>query len=172
MSLATYNEARPWAKAIKEQTLNRSMPPWGAVKGYGAFQNDSGLTQAELALIAEWVEGGAPLGDTAFLAEPAPAGRQTAPAFSRTVPVAGTMKLPKSLTVVGIRPGPSEREAMQMTARLPDGRVEPLLWLYGYQQRFAHDFYLAMPLTLPAGTVIEGARDVMLLVNPGSSRTR
>jgi len=35
MPLVTYEEARPWAKAIKEEVLERRMPPWGAVKGFG-----------------------------------------------------------------------------------------------------------------------------------------
>jgi hypothetical protein len=30
--LSTYEQARPWAVAIKEQVLSRAMPPWGAVK--------------------------------------------------------------------------------------------------------------------------------------------
>ena len=67
MSLLTYEDARPWAKAIKEQVLNRQMPPWGAVKGFGDFSNDASLTQDEMNRIAEWVEGGAPEGDTIYL---------------------------------------------------------------------------------------------------------
>ena len=62
-SLSTYAEARPWAVAIKDEVLTRRMPPWNAVKGFGRFKNDLGLTQEELALIAAWVEGGAPEGD-------------------------------------------------------------------------------------------------------------
>ena len=37
-SLLTYDEARPWAKAIQEEVLERRMPPWGAIKGFGDFQ--------------------------------------------------------------------------------------------------------------------------------------
>jgi len=33
MSLLTYEEARPWAKAIRDEVLNRRMPPWDPVKG-------------------------------------------------------------------------------------------------------------------------------------------
>src|SRR5215204_4019593 len=66
MSLLTYENARPWAKAIKEEVLNRSMPPWGAVKGFGDFRDDPSLTQDEINRIAEWVEGGAPEGDPAY----------------------------------------------------------------------------------------------------------
>src|SRR5690242_15291922 len=50
-SLLTYQQVRPWATAIKEEILNRRMPPWNAVKGFGDFLDDRGLTQAELDLI-------------------------------------------------------------------------------------------------------------------------
>src|SRR5437016_2120481 len=68
-SLATYGDTRPWAKAIKEEVLARRMPPWNAVKGFGEFQNDRGLTQEELSLIADWVEGGAPEGTPSYMPE-------------------------------------------------------------------------------------------------------
>src|SRR5579864_3354954 len=62
-SLMTYDAARPWATAMKEEVLARRMPPWQAVKGFGEFRDDRGLTQDDLDVIAEWVEGGAPEGD-------------------------------------------------------------------------------------------------------------
>lgn len=61
--LTTYEEARPWAKAIKEEVLEKRMPPYQAVKGYGTFQHDYILPQREVELIVSWVEGGAPKGD-------------------------------------------------------------------------------------------------------------
>lgn len=61
--LTTYEEARPWAKAIKEEVLEKRMMPYQAVKGYGAFQHDYILPQRELDLIVSWVEGGAPRGE-------------------------------------------------------------------------------------------------------------
>jgi hypothetical protein len=63
MSLATYEEARPWAKAIKEEMLEKRMPPWRAVKGFGEFRNTPPLAQREIDLIVNWIEGGAPKGD-------------------------------------------------------------------------------------------------------------
>lgn len=63
MSLATYDEARPWAKAIKEEVLEKRMPPWHAVKGYGEFRNAPSLTQRDVDLLVNWIEGGAPKGD-------------------------------------------------------------------------------------------------------------
>src|SRR5436305_10711373 len=67
MSLATYDEARPWAKAIKEEVLNKRMPPWAAVKGFGDFRNAPPLTQREIDLLINWVEGGAPKGEDSDL---------------------------------------------------------------------------------------------------------
>jgi hypothetical protein len=67
MSLATYEEARPWAKAIKEELLERRMPPWSAVKGFGVFANAPLLSQRDVDIIVNWVEGGAPRGDPALL---------------------------------------------------------------------------------------------------------
>jgi hypothetical protein len=62
-SLVTYAEARPWAKAIKEEMLEKRMPVWHVVRGYGEFRNAPELTQREIDLIVNWVEGGAPKGD-------------------------------------------------------------------------------------------------------------
>jgi hypothetical protein len=58
--LTTYDDARPWAVAMKEVTLAGEMPPWGAAPGIGHFMNDRRLTRHELELIAAWVDGGAP----------------------------------------------------------------------------------------------------------------
>ena len=67
-SLMTYAAARPWAVAIKEEVLERRMPPWGAVKGFGDFRNDQGLTPEQLELIISWVGGGVPEGEAKDLA--------------------------------------------------------------------------------------------------------
>ena len=58
--LTTYKEARPWAVAIKEEILEKRMPPWGAASGYGHFANDVSLTGREISLILSWADGGAP----------------------------------------------------------------------------------------------------------------
>ncbi len=62
MALTTYKEARPWAVAIKEEILEKRMPPWSAVNGYGHFANDVSLTAREISLIMSWADGGAPSG--------------------------------------------------------------------------------------------------------------
>jgi hypothetical protein len=71
MSLLTYREARPWARAIKEKVLLREMPPWSADPRYGEFANDRRLTQKEIDTIVAWVDQGAREGDPKDL-QPAP----------------------------------------------------------------------------------------------------
>src|SRR5213083_1780414 len=63
MSLLTYKEARPWAKAMKAAVVSRKMPPWFADPRYGHFSNDRSLKQEEIDTIPEWVDSGAPKGD-------------------------------------------------------------------------------------------------------------
>jgi len=65
MSLVTYEEARPWAKAIRERVIRRQMPPWHLDKTVGiqSFMNDRSLTDAQIDTIVRWVDAGAPLGD-------------------------------------------------------------------------------------------------------------
>src|ERR1700676_3767074 len=65
MSLVTYEQARPWAKSIKQKVLAREMPPWFIDKNIGVqhFSNDVSLTEQEMATIAKWVDGGAPQGN-------------------------------------------------------------------------------------------------------------
>src|SRR5438874_8398335 len=62
-SLLTYEQARPWAKAIKAATLQRKMPPWFADPHYGKFSNDRSLKQSEIDTIVAGVDGGAPQGN-------------------------------------------------------------------------------------------------------------
>lgn len=61
--LLTYQQARPWAKAIKEAVLTRKMPPWFASPNYGAFANDCSLKQSEIDTLVRWVDAGAPEGN-------------------------------------------------------------------------------------------------------------
>src|SRR5690349_1685964 len=67
MSLVTYQEARPWAAAIKQRVSAREMPPWFIDRNVGVqhFQNDESLTDEEIATIVKWVDNGAPQGNPA-----------------------------------------------------------------------------------------------------------
>lgn len=59
MSLLTYQDARPWAKAIRAAVLSGKMPPWSPDPKYGKFSNDLSLTAAEREKIVTWVDSGA-----------------------------------------------------------------------------------------------------------------
>jgi hypothetical protein len=63
MSLVTYRDARPWAAAIKQAVVTRKMPPWKADPHFGQWSNDPRLTDAEIAAIVNWADGGKAEGD-------------------------------------------------------------------------------------------------------------
>jgi hypothetical protein len=63
MSLMTYDDARPWLRSIKQRVSARTMPPWGSDQPHGVFKNDPRLSDAEVATIVSWIDGGAPKGD-------------------------------------------------------------------------------------------------------------
>jgi hypothetical protein len=70
MSLVSYEDARPWARAIRTRVAARTMPPWGADTPHGEFKNDPRLSEKEIATILAWVDGGAPKGRDADLPTP------------------------------------------------------------------------------------------------------
>src|SRR3989440_1883123 len=65
MSLTSYQEVRPWSKAIREQVIEHAMPPWYADPHTSTlkFSNDRRLSQKEIETIVAWVDAGAPKGD-------------------------------------------------------------------------------------------------------------
>jgi hypothetical protein len=72
MSLVTYEETRPWAKAIKQRVITRQMPPWHIDRTVGVqkFKNDMSLSDDQVATIARWVDAGAPMGDAKDMPAP------------------------------------------------------------------------------------------------------
>ncbi|MGH9667414.1 MAG: c-type cytochrome, partial [Bryobacteraceae bacterium] len=157
-SLLTYEQARPWAKAIKEEVLARRMPPWGAVKGFGQFRDDRGLTQEDLEILADWVEGGAPEGDARLV--------PAVPKFSRTqndatalgmteITLDGIVTLRHAAALTAIRPKKlAEGASPKVVAERPDGSIEPLLWIDNYRAAFDRTYVFAKPYRFPAGTRI------------------
>ena len=168
MPLLTYEQTRPWAKAIKVQILSRAMPPWGPVKGYGEFRDDPSLSQEEIAVISSWVEGGAPQG------EPVPPDARTAlqEAPALTIPAAdelpiedqGILRTPTR--VLGVKAS----GAVEMRAELPNGSVIPLVWIPRPQPLHAGVYWYREALALPAGTELRVFADqggtVSLLIEP------
>lgn len=70
MSLMTFDDARPWARSIKQKVVDRIMPPWGADPHIGKFANDPSLSAAQIKTIVDWVDGGALEGSRADLPKP------------------------------------------------------------------------------------------------------
>lgn len=132
------------------------------MKGFGELSPDQGLTQEEIFIIAAWVVGGAPKGDATLLArdqklEQTPSHGSLSDALLVST---GTV-LQKPLTVVGIRPRCETLiDSARITARLPDGRIEPLVWLYRYDPRRDQVFQFRRALRLPRGTIIEASSPV------------
>ena len=59
MSLLTFEEARPWARAIKDRVVRRQMPPWHLDRSIGTYAPDPSLTDEEVGVIVRWVDQGA-----------------------------------------------------------------------------------------------------------------
>jgi hypothetical protein len=70
MSFLTYQEVRPWAKAIKTAVIDRQMPPWFAEPQYGHFKNDRRLSDTDIRTLQEWADGGAIEGDAKDMPRP------------------------------------------------------------------------------------------------------
>jgi hypothetical protein len=177
-SLMTYKEARPWAEAIKEQVLNRRMPPWNAVKGFGEFRDDHGLTQEDLEIVGEWAEGGAPEGNPIYM-PPVPvfnsAGGDPMPSHTDRLRVLGMRKLTRKIEAAGIELAdiPSSG-AIQVIATRPSGAIEPLIWIEKFNPNYGNIYYFRETLRLPAGTTIEitppqGAAALVLLPRNATS---
>lgn len=160
-SLLTYKEARPWAESIKHQVLERRMPPWNAVKGFGDFEDDMGLSQEDIEIIGEWVEGGCPEGNPAYMPPvpefpPPPSGRSMVeqsliiPTFGATTTIRHTVK------VVGIGAvHVPESGELQAVAIEPNGTLVPLLWFKDFHPNWQRVYYFREPLLLRAGTRIQ-----------------
>jgi hypothetical protein len=162
MSLATYEAAKPWARAIRTQVLSRQMPKWGAARGYGEFLNDPSLSPFEIQLIVAWVDGGAPKALPVPVRPPGAASaggpnvvatiRPNIPSVSQEVSIGcdgGALPVGR---LVGLRPRLDAGGSVRVTAFLPDGRREILGWFRAFDPKFVTPYYLRTPLMLPSGS--------------------
>ena len=151
MSLASYEDARPWAKAIKEEVLARRMPKWHVVRGYGDFANDPSLSAFEIAVIASWADGGAPK------SLPANAPR-VASGFSRkdvasvssrvrTLTVSCSARTLPPGTLVALQPRLEKGASLRVIAS-----EDPLLWIKDFDPAFADTYWLREPMRIVRGT--------------------
>ena len=74
MSLITFEDARPWARSMKQRVMTRQMPPWHIDPSVGVheFKNDMSLTDAQIDTIVRWVDAGAPQGNPKDMPPPKP----------------------------------------------------------------------------------------------------
>ncbi|HUA02163.1 MAG TPA: cytochrome c [Candidatus Aquilonibacter sp.] len=94
MPLVTYDDARPLARLIANDTGSRKMPPWFADPRVGHFSNDPSLSQEEIATLAAWAAAGAPSGNPAD----APAPRHWA--FGWNIPTPDlVIRMPKPVPI-------------------------------------------------------------------------
>ncbi len=155
--MLTFLDVQPRANEIKDAVLSRRMPPWGAVKGFGSFRNDQSLSQEQIELLRRWVDGGIRRGNNAQVLPKPPDQAAKAPQpKAPSIVLHGTSRLPRALLLDGVIPEQLPAGDSRVTAVLPDGRVEPLVWLHGYDERYRHPFLFRRPLLLPAGTAIRG----------------
>jgi mono/diheme cytochrome c family protein len=82
MSLTTYEEVLPFARMIRENVVQRKMPPWHADPVFGEFINDARLKDEEIAIIDAWVKNGAKRGG-------APASASDSAPFPALAPASG-----------------------------------------------------------------------------------
>src|SRR5437762_12914278 len=61
MSFLTYEDVRPWARAIKQKVTAREMPPWyiDRTVGITKFNNDPSLSDQQIETLAAWADQGA-----------------------------------------------------------------------------------------------------------------
>lgn len=172
-SLANYESARPWAVAIRDEVSNRTMPPWGAVQGFGDFRDAGSLSQEEISLIIDWVNGGAPEGDPQFTPQGLPNLYVPPVASGHPILIRGTLTLTQAVRLVGLRPVqlPDGAEARIVLEQV-DGAIEPLVWIRNWKNRFAHDFVFRVPLEARPGARVlilgapAGARVALLAEAP------
>ena len=92
MSLVSYEEARPWARSIKQRVEQHQMPPWHIDKSIGiqAFKNDRSLSDKQIATIVAWVDAGSPKGEPKDMPKarewPSEQGWNFAKQFGQTAP--------------------------------------------------------------------------------------
>ena len=134
MPLMSYEDTRPWARAIASKVRSREMPPWFADEPRGVFKNERGLTDAEIATLVDWVEAGAPAGDRTD-APPAPAAVETT--------VDGWM-LGKPDFVVRMEepyvvPDDAFNVNLAVDVRIPDELLPEDTWVRGWEVRAGAD---------------------------------
>jgi len=162
MALVTYRDARPWAKAIREATRVRKMPPWFADPCCGKFSNDRSLTAAEIATLDAWASTGATEGDP----RDAPKPRQWADGWNLGTPDQ-VIEMPRSFEV------PARGAVEYQYFAAPTGFREDR-WIQGVEARPGNRgvvHHVVVYIREPGSTWTGGPTksDILTVWAPGSS---
>lgn len=140
MSLMTYDQARPWAKAVARVVSDRTMPPWFASPEHGKFVEDPRLTDEQVEILGRWAAAGMPAGDLAQAPQPPafasdwkigePDATFTAPAYEvgddledhyQWLQVENLLDEERWIKAIQVRPGFAEAIHHQLTYLGPPG---------------------------------------------------
>jgi hypothetical protein len=184
MPLMSYDQVRPWARAVQKVARLRKMPPWFADARYGHFSNDPSLTPQEIELLSSWVDSGAPAGDL----KDAPSPRQWAEGWNipqpdlliqMAKPVAIPAKGDVEYTYEIVPTGFSEDKWVQMSEIRPSSLAHvhhAVVYIRPPDSRWLRNAPLGTPFTtsaLASEQEKQEARrtdsDLLLVYAPGSS---
>ena len=162
MALVTYRDARPWAKAIREATRVRKMPPWFADPCCGKFSNDRSLTAAEIETLGAWAATGAAEGNP----KDAPPARVWADGWNLGVPDQ-VIEMPRSFEV------PARGAVEYQYFAAPTGFREDR-WIQGVEARPGNRavvHHVVVYIREPGSTWTGGPTksDILTVWAPGSS---
>jgi len=155
MSLMTYEDARPWARAIREEVLTRRMPKWHAARGYGQFSNDRSLTPFEIALFVAWVDGGAVRGPRRPSSSAVPSPIDHTDGHVRRVTTRCGQGPLRGGRLLAIRPRLDEGGSAGISVVLPDGSREVVAWIRRFERKFEETYWFQEPIDVPPGARLD-----------------
>src|SRR5437870_5663670 len=151
MSLLTFKDVRPWAKAIKAATVARKMPPWNADPRYGHYTNDRSLKQSAIDTLTKWVDAGAPEGDpndAPPLKQWPSEGWEVQPDIILDGPDFDEATFVRDVEIISMMPHMHVRgKSMTYTLTYPDGKVEKILDVphYDFNWQLKYDTSVRVP---------------------------
>ena len=134
MSLMTYEETRPWARAIASKVEAKEMPPWFASAPSGIFENERGLTDAEIRTISAWVDAGAPAGDRAAAPPPKVFAEAANDGWSH-----GTPDFVVRVAEPYVVPDEAYDINTTLTVEIPDDVLAEEVWVRGWELKTGAD---------------------------------